>query len=44
MRSQASITHAATYLLPIRKSRPEDLSELAAYLEALSQHLEVIVG
>lgn len=42
-RSQAPITHAATYLLPIRKSRPEDLSELGAYLEVLSQHIEVIV-
>lgn len=42
-RSRAPITHAATYLLPIRKSRPEDLSELGAYLEGLSQHLEVIV-
>ena len=42
-RSQAPITHAATYLLPIRKSRPEDLSELGAYLEVLSHHLEVIV-
>ena len=32
-----------TYLLPIRKPAPEDLSELGAYLEGLSMCMEVIV-
>jgi hypothetical protein len=33
----------ATYLLPIRKSNSEDLSELGEYLESLSDRIEVIV-
>jgi hypothetical protein len=37
------LTEEATYLLPIRKSAPEDLSELGAYLEGLAERLEVIV-
>jgi len=44
--AQGTLSHIsfdATYLLPIRKSAPEDLSELGAYLEQLSRRIEVIV-